>query len=78
MPVWLGAVQRDPLAVGKWRNYKWKTSNKDIPSTSMVWANRYLPTDSNPEACGQLIPKWFDSRLQDESCHYHAWFICEW
>ena len=78
MPVWLGAVQRDPLAVGRWRHYKWKRSNVDIPSTGEMWHNRYVPTDSYPEACGQLIPNSFNSRLHDESCYDQVLFICEW
>ena len=76
--VWLGVVQLDPLAVGKFRHYKWKRSNMSIPNTGMVWGNRYVPTVSYPEACGHFIHDLSDSRLYDHSCSSNIWFICEW
>ena len=78
MSIWLGVVQSDPLAVGTHRHYKWKRSDVDIPSTTAMWANRYLPSADHPESCGYFIPTWGDSRLHDDQCSFRIDFICEW
>ena len=64
--IWLGIVQRDPLAVGRWRNYKWKRSDVNVPSTLKVWENRYVPTEDHPEACGYFIASSINSRFHDD------------
>ena len=76
--IWVGVVQRDPLAVGQFRDYKWKRSDVDIPSTEEMWANRYVPSEASPESCGYVITTWIDSRLFDGYCSIARFFICEW
>ena len=76
--IWLGVVQRDPLAVGQWRHYKWKRSDVDIPSTEEMWANRYVPSEVYPEACGFFNTNKVNSLLHDDLCTEYHRFICEW
>ena len=76
--IWLGIVQRDPLAVGQRRDYKWKRSDVNVPNTWAIWANRYVPTEDHPEACGYFITSSINSRFHDDNCFTHLRFICEW
>ena len=71
-------MQRDPVAVGKNRDYKWKRFDVDIPSTDEIWANRYVPSVDHRESCGYFITYRVDSRLQDDQCSKVQDFICEW
>ena len=76
--VWLGVVQRNPLDVDQFREYKWERSDVDVPSTEEMWANRYHPSESQAEICGYFMTTLVDSRLLDGSCSFARYFICEW
>ena len=74
MSVWLGIVQSDPTDVDKFRDYKWKRFNINIPTTIAVW---YVP-NRHPESCGNFRGDFFDSTFYDEHCSGLASFLCEW
>ena len=75
---WVGVVQQDPNAQGKWRDFKWYWSDTLIPSTVDFWANRYVPSDNFPPACGGLYTGENYNRLYDNDCNAGYAAICEW
>ena len=73
--IWLGIIQSDPQAVGQHRDYKWKRSDENVPNTWAIWANRYLPSKDQPEACGYFNTATVNSRLHDNRCTHIRQFI---
>ena len=76
--LWLGIIQLDINAVGRFRHYKWERSNVDIPSAGEYWANRYVPAENHPISCGYFKMPGNDARLFDGSCAGRIGLICEW
>ena len=74
--LWIGITQRDANQRGRYREFKWMRSNRDIASTNQYWSNRYVPNPNGPEACGNFDLNGGSSRFHDLYCMQVLRFIC--
>ena len=76
---WLGIIQQDVTQIGHERDYKWLTSDEDIPNTSDFWNHRYTTAPNHSEHCGYIISNRDRSGYYDRVCtRKNGAFICVW